>query len=97
MVNQVIRKMLAIGNLEHLNESLMLNTYRHLETSLFWSGGCKRQINLEPDSTKTFSVFANFCWPGVYNLNTLKISVARENGSQYYLQRWQRTSYITIE
>jgi len=69
----------------------------HQEPPFLWSGGiCRRHIALEANATRTLTVHASFGRPGVYNLNTLRVLVMMEGGS-YHPQRWQRTSYITIE
>ena len=67
------------------------------EPGFFWSGGCKRQIKIEGRCTHRVSVFANFCWPAVYNLNTVRVLAAVcGSGSGYHAQRWHRTSHMAV-
>ena len=71
----------------------LLVTCRHSEPSFFWSGGCKRQVKMEGRCTHSLPVFANLCWPAVYNLNTVRVLAAVCGG--YHVQRWHRTSHMT--
>ena len=75
----------------------LLVTCRHSEPSFFWSGGCKRQVKMEGRCTHSLPVFANLCWPAVYNLNTVRVLAAVcGGGSSYHVQRWHRTSHMTV-
>ncbi len=78
----------------------MLFLFRHSEPSFFWSGGCKRQLKMEGGSTHTLLVSANFCWPAVYNLNTVRVlaAVVTAGGGSgsYHVQRWHRTSHMSV-
>ena len=80
---------------------LMFSLFRHCEPSVFWSGGCKRQLRLEGGSTHLLPVSANLCWPGVYNLNTVQVragvvTAAGGGSGSYQVQRWSRTSHMSV-
>lgn len=64
----------------------------------FWSGNIasRRVVELEPNATKTISVFANFTVPGVFNLNLVQITAVVAGTADLFVQRRQRASYITV-
>ncbi len=44
-------------------------------------------------------MFANFGWPAVYNLNTVRVLAAvcgGGGGGGYHVQRWHRTSHMSV-
>ena len=52
---------------------------------------------MEGRCTHSPPVFANLCWPAVYNLNTVRVLAAVcGGGSGYHVQRWHRTSHMTV-
>ena len=67
------------------------------ESSVVWSGGtCQRHVTIASNSLHTIKVFANFTKAGVYNLQNVKVWASLEGSSDYHIQRWQRTSLISI-
>ena len=55
---------------------------------------------MEGRCTHSLPVFVNLCWPAVYNLNTVRVLAAvcggGGSGSGYHVQRWHRTSHMTV-
>ena len=52
---------------------------------------------MEGRCTHSLPVFANLCWPAVYNLNTVRVLAAVcGGGSGYHVQRWHRTIHMTV-
>jgi hypothetical protein len=67
------------------------------ESSVVWTGAtCQRHISLTANSLQTVKVFANFTKGGVYNLQNVKVWATREGSTDYHIQRWQRTSLISV-
>eukprot|EP00731_Ephydatia_muelleri_P026124 Em0018g224a len=63
-----------------------------------WSGNIsgRRVIELEPNATRTISVYANFTAPGVYNLNSVQVEATVTGTTGLFVQRRQRASYVTV-
>lgn len=67
------------------------------DTNVVWSGGtCQRHLVIAANSVQTVRVFANFSKAGVYNLHNVKVWATLDGSSNYHIQRWQRTSLISI-
>lgn len=82
-----------------LNTCLSHHSSKQLvpESSVIWTGAtCQRHISLEANSLQTVRVFANFAKAGVYNLQNIKVGARLEGHTDYHIQRWQRTSVISV-
>ena len=67
------------------------------ESGVTWTGAtCQRHISLTANSLQTVRVFANFTKTGVYNLQNVKVWATQEGSTDYHIQRWQRTSLISV-